>query len=115
MVINIIKKKVISDEYKQLDENDTLNQKHLSLNKNIFNGNWEEYKQNLISRDKISSSFIEFISNFFDSNDFDKIEQDEELTLMPKHLYSSQIFNLLNRLILTWINQSVNLKYMITV
>ena len=98
--------KTISDEYKQLDENDAQNHKISSINKKIFNGNWAEYKQNLISRDKTSSSFIEFISNFFDSNDFDKIEQDEELSLMPKNLYSSQIFNLLNGLILTWINQS---------
>ena len=98
--------KAISDEYKQLDENDAQNHKISSINKKIFNGNWAEYKQNLISRDKTSSSFIEFISNFFDSNDFDKIEQDEELSLMPKNLYSSQIFNLLNGLILTWINQS---------
>ena len=98
--------KAISDEYKQLDENYARNHKISSINKKIFNGNWAEYKQNLISRDKTSSSFIEFISNFFDSNDFDKLEQDEELSLMPKNLYSSQIFNLLNGLILTWINQS---------
>ena len=90
----------------KIDEIESQNQSIPSINKKIFNGNWFEYKQNLITRDKTSSSFIEFISNFFDSNDFDKIEQDEELSLMPKNLYSSQIFNLLNGLILTWINQS---------
>ena len=66
----------------------------------------EHLKDKLIIQDKTSSSFIEFISNFFDSNDFDKVEQDEELSLLPKNLYSSQIFNLLNGLLLTWINQS---------
>ena len=76
------------------------------FNKNIFNGNWVNYKQYLISRDKTTSSFIEFISNFFDSNDFDKQEQNEEISYMPKNLYSNQIFNLLNGLLLTWINQS---------
>ena len=94
------------DNYKQIDENNYQTQEISSINKKIFNGSWFEYKQNLISRDKTSSSFIEFISNFFDSNDFDKIEQDEELSLLPKNLYTSQIFNLLNGLILTWINQS---------
>ena len=94
------------DNYKQIDENNYQTQEISSINKKIFNGSWFEYKLNLISRDKTSSSFIEFISNFFDSNDFDKIEQDEELSLLPKNLYTSQIFNLLNGLILTWINQS---------
>ena len=94
------------EDYKHMDENDSQTQDLPSINQKIFNGSWIEYKQNLISRDKTSSSFIEFISNFFDSNDFDKIEQDEELSLMPKNLYSSQIFNLLNGLLLTWINQS---------
>ena len=76
------------------------------LNKNIFKGNWIDYKQYLVSRDKTTSSFIEFISNFFDSNDFDKQEQNEEISYMPKNLYSNQILNLLNGLLLTWINQS---------
>ena len=91
---------------KQNDENTTQSNQIPILNKNIFNGNWVEYKQNLVSRDKTTSSFIEFISNFFDSNDFDKQEQNEEISYMPKNLYSNQIFNLLNGLILTWINQS---------
>ena len=91
---------------KQNDENNTQSNQIPILNKNIFNGNWVEYKQYLVSRDKTTSSFIEFISNFFDSNDFDKQEQNEEISYMPKNLYSNQIFNLLNGLILTWINQS---------
>ena len=95
-------------EQKQPDDN---NQSIPILDKNIFNGNWIEYKKYLISRDKTTSSFIEFISNFFDSNDFDKQEQNEEISYMPKNLYSNQIFNLLNGLLLTWINQSE--KYVI--
>ena len=100
--LNIVK------EEKQIDDN---NQNIPILNKNIFNGNWVEYKNYLLSRDKTTSSFIEFISNFFDSNDFDKQEQNEEISYMPKNLYSNQIFNLLNGLLLTWINQSE--KYVI--
>ena len=94
------------DEIKQKDENNAQDVQIPILNKSIFNGNWVDYKQYLISRDKTTSSFIEFISNFFDSNDFDKQEQNEEISYMPKNLYSNQIFNLLNGLILTWINQS---------
>ena len=90
----------------QMDDNNLLNISIPILNKNIFNGNWIEYKQYLASRDKTTSSFIEFISNFFDSNDFDKVEQNEEISYMPKSLYSNQILNLLNGLLLTWINQS---------
>ena len=95
-----------SIEEKLFDENIYQSNQIPILNKNIFNGNWSEYKQYLISRDKTTSSFIEFISNFFDSNDFDKQEQNEEISYMPKTLYSNQIFNLLNGLLLTWINQS---------
>ena len=101
-----IKKEKNINNYNQIKENVSQFQDISSINKKIFNGNWIEYKQNLVSKDKTSSSFIEFISNFFDSNDFDKIEQDEELNLLPKNLYSSQIFNLLNGLVLAWINQS---------
>ena len=93
-------------QYNQIGENDPQSQEISSINKKIFNGSWIQYKQKLIIQDKTSSSFIEFISNFFDSNDFDKVEQDEELSLLPNNLYSSQIFNLLNGLLLTWINQS---------
>ena len=91
---------------KEIDDKNIQNIPIPILNKNIFNGNWIEYKQYLVSRDKTTSSFIEFISNFFDSNDFDKQEQNEEISYMPKSLYSNQIFNLLNGLLLTWINQS---------
>ena len=94
-------------EEKLTDDNNNIYNTHIPiLNKNIFNGNWVDYKQFLISRDKTTSSFIEFISNFFDSNDFDKQEQNEEISYMPKNLYSNQIYNLLNGLLLTWINQS---------
>ena len=104
---SIIKSNEVNyEDYNQLDENNPQIQNISSINKKIFNGDWVEYKKNLISRDKTTSSFIEFISNFFDSNDFDKIEENEELSLLPKNLYSSQIFSLLNGLILTWINQS---------
>ena len=92
-------------EEKLTDDNNNIYNTHIPiLNKNIFNGNWVDYKQFLISRDKTTSSFIEFISNFFDSNDFDKQEQNEEISYMPKNLYSNQIYNLLNGLLLTWIN-----------
>ena len=104
---NIQLNEIISNNYNNLDENDDFQIQNIpSINKKIFNGNWIEYKQNLLTKDKTSSSFIEFISNFFDSNDFDKIEENEELSLLPKNLYSSQIYNLLNGLIITWINQS---------
>ena len=93
-------------EEKIAEDNNLYNNQIPILNKNIFNGNWNDYKQYLISRDKTTSSFIEFISNFFDSNDFDKQEQNEEISYMPKNLYSNQIFNLLNGLLLTWVNQS---------
>ena len=118
-------------EYKRYDENDILlilkgikdiffyfldiknqngkninGENSVNNNNNNFQGSWSEYKKNLISIDKTSSSFIEFFSNFFDSNDFDKQEQNEEISYMPKNLYSNQIFNLLNGFILIWINQS---------
>ena len=101
-----IKTNNLSSEEKINDDNNLFNNEIPILNKNIFNGNWIDYKQYLISRDKTTSSFIEFISNFFDSNDFDKQEQNEEIAYMPKNLYSNQIFNLLNGLLLTWVNQS---------
>ena len=101
-----IKTNNLSSEEKINDDNNLFNNEIPILNKNIFNGNWNDYKQYLISRDKTTSSFIEFISNFFDSNDFDKQEQNEEIAYMPKNLYSNQIFNLLNGLLLTWVNQS---------
>ena len=46
------------------------------------------------------------LSQFFDIHDFDKQEKNEEISFIPKILYSNQIFNLLNGLLLTWINQS---------
>ena len=101
-----IKTNNLSSEEKINNDNNLFNNEIPILNKNIFNGNWIDYKQYLISRDKTTSSFIEFISNFFDSNDFDKQEQNEEIAYMPKNLYSNQIFNLLNGLLLTWVNQS---------
>ena len=73
-------------------------------NLNIFDGNWIDFKKNLINYQKTNSP-----QNYFylilDDNKKDA-DNEEDISLIPKNLYTNKIYSLLNSLILTWVNQS---------
>ena len=69
---------------------------------------WIEFKKMLLGNEtkKISDEFLGFFNNIFDKNTETEKQTDGEISAMPKNLFSRQIFNLINCLLLTWINQS---------
>ena len=94
-------------EYKLYDDSDVLlilrgikdiSFHFLNINPNQKN-NWAEFKNNLIESQKAPSSFL---FGLFGGEDDKKNDLDKNV----KGLFSSQIMNLLNSLLLTWTNKS---------
>ena len=94
-------------EYKLYDENDVLlllkgikdiSFHFLNINPNQ-KVNWPEFKNNLIESQKAPTSFF---FGIFGGEDDKKNDLDKNI----KGLFSSQIMNLLNSLLLTWTNKS---------
>ena len=77
----------------------------ITYNSNDFNGNWTEFKKNLMSFQK---NFKNYIFNIYDDNLTNGINynKEEDISLFSKNLYKNKVYNLLNGLILTWVNQS---------
>ena len=72
-------------------------------NLNIFDVNWIDFKKNLIDSQKTNTTKNYFFIITDNKNASDK---EEDISLIPKNLYTNKIFSLLNSLILTWVNQS---------
>ena len=82
-----------------------INNYGISHNSNDFNGNWSEFKKNLMSSQR---NFKNYIFNIFDDNLTNGINsnKEEDFSLFSKNVYRNKVYNLLNGLILTWVNQS---------
>ena len=79
----------------------------IDYNKNDFNGNWIEFKKKIVNPQKQNTINKNYIYTIFEDNSVNEIiPKEEEISIFPKNLYSNQIYNLLNGLILTWVNQS---------
>jgi hypothetical protein len=84
-----------------------INNHGISNNTNDFDGNWIDFKKSLVNSQKFNKNYIFTISEQNSPNETepDK-DEDEKISIVPNNLYTNQIYNLLNGLILTWINQS---------
>ena len=84
-----------------------INSSGVTINTNNFNGNWIEFKKNLINSEKkvMNQNYIFMISEN-DSQEEKDPNTEEKISIFPKNLYTNPIYNLLNSLILTWVNQS---------
>ena len=112
-------------EYKRYDENDILmlltglrdilfqfmgrnveNSDNDTKNKTLPKNYWNDFKKMIVGNKKTNMNISNFFNNMFglenDSND----NKDGEITVMPKNLFNGQIYNLMNCLLLTWINRS---------
>ena len=88
------------------------NDKHKNALNQSFKGNWSDFKKNL------NLGLQNNIFNFLDENSLDSTEKttimknnntlrnEEDFSLKPKNINNNQIYNLINVLVLTWINQS---------
>ena len=81
--------------------NDSDNDKKKKSN-NVKKAYWIEFKKLLIGNKKTSSG----MSNFFGVENDNNENKDGEITAIPKNIFNGKIYNLLNCLLLTWINQS---------
>ena len=82
-----------------------LNQFGLTMTSNDFNGNWIQFKKNLISNPPKPNSNKQYIFTVCEVDPSNK-DNEENNGIIPKNLYNNHIFNLINGLILTWVNQS---------
>ena len=82
-----------------------------------FRGNWVDFKKNLINNQKVGlqknifTTLDENPSNDIQNNTVllknnNTVLSEEDFSLSPKDLNTNQIYNLINVLVLTWINQS---------
>ena len=72
---------------------------------NDFDKNWIEFKKNLVNPQKQNNGH--FYDIYGDNNKNERTySNDEEISIFPKYLYNNHIYNLLNGLILAWVNQS---------
>ena len=113
------------DEYKEnkrYDENDVLmlitglrdilDQLMISKRNNeepsedVEIASWIEFKKLLTANKKASTGISGILSNMFGFDTDSNVTKDGEISSMSKELFSRQIFNLVNCLLLTWINQS---------
>ena len=87
-----------------------INNNGVLINTNDFNGNWIEFKKNLInSQNQKQNNYKNYIFTISEGNNNTTNERDskeEDIPIIPNNLYTNKIYNLLNGLILTWINQS---------
>ena len=74
----------------------------IDSNTNDYDKNWIEFKKNLVNPQKQNNNY------FYDDNNNNErtYSNDEEISIFPKYLYNNHIYNLLNGLILAWVNQS---------
>ena len=74
--------------------------------KNHMKNYWTEFKKMIVGNKKKDINIVNFFNNMFglenDNNDI----KDGEINVMPKNLFDGQIYNLMNCLLLTWINRS---------
>ena len=96
---------------KTITINNTSNNIGVTINTNDFDGNWIEFKKNLLNsqnqKQNNNKNYIFTISedNIKNERNSNK-DKDEDNSIIPKNLYTNNIYNLLNGLILTWVNQS---------
>ena len=83
-----------------------INNVGVTHNSNEFDGNWVEFKKNLVNQKQNNSNYIFTISEDKTSINNRVSDKDEDIPLIPNNLYNNKIYNLLNGLILTWVNQS---------
>ena len=83
-----------------------INNVGVNYNTNEFDGNWIEFKKNLVNQKQNNRNYIFTISEDKTSINNRLSEKDEDIPLIPNNLYNNKIYNLLNGLILTWVNQS---------
>ena len=67
---------------------------------------WIEFKKTLVGNKKTTSIISNFFNNMFGVDNDSNENKDGEISAMPKNLFSGQIYNLMNCLLLAWINQS---------
>ena len=112
-------------EYKRYDENDILmlltglrdilfqfmggnvedfvnNKKNKSHSKMY----WIEFKKMVEGNKKTNININNFFNNMFGLESESNESKDGEISVMPKNLFNGQIYNLMNCLLLTWINRS---------
>ena len=73
---------------------------------NVEKANWAEFKKLLVGNKKNSSGISNFFTNMFGFENDSNENKDGEISAMPKNLFSGQIYNLMNCILLIWINQS---------
>ena len=105
--INIFKK----NKSKSLTLNNStlfniINNVGVNITTNEFDGNWVEFKRNLVTQKQNNRNYIFTISEDNSSKDNRKSEKEEDISLIPNNLYKNKIYILINGLILTWVNQS---------
>ena len=90
------------------NNSNNLNKFGLTMTSNDFNGNWKDFKKNLVSNPPKQNSNKNYIFTVCEGDEINKDNQDEnkENSIIPKNLYNNHIYNLINGLILTWVNQS---------
>ena len=77
----------------------------IGSNTNDFDRNWLDFKKNLVNPQKQNNNY--FYDAFGDNNKNERAySNDEEISIFPKYLYNNHIYDLLNGLILAWVNQS---------
>ena len=79
-----------------------LNELSKKRNQNVEKAHWVEFKKSLTGNKKTSTG----LSNLFNNLLLSDNDKDGDITAMPKNLFSGQIYNLMNCLLLAWINQS---------
>ena len=111
-------------EYKRYDENDILmlltglrDILFQFMGGNVDNGDnkknkgqsktyWVEFKKMIIGNKKTNINIVNFFNNMFGLENDSNENKDGEISVMPKNLFNGQIYNLMNCLLLTWINRS---------
>ena len=88
------------------NDSNNLNKFGLTMTSNDFDGNWIEFKKNLISNPPKPNSNKNYIFTICEGDNNNKDKDKEENGIIPKNIYNNHIFNLINGLILTWVNQS---------
>ena len=88
-----------------------LNKFGLTMTSNDFDGNWREFKINLVSnppKQNSNKNYIFTVCEESPKNDEknDNNDNDNDNNIISKNIYNNHIFNLINGLILTWVNQS---------
>ena len=67
---------------------------------------WIELKKMMSGNKKNNLNISNFFSNLFGLENESNENKEGEISVMPKNLFNGQIYNLMNCLLLTWINKS---------